>query len=135
MGKSYFEGVAEMQDPQTYAIIGAAVAVHREMGRGFLQAAYGDAMELEMGDQNLPFAREVELVIRYKARPLKCKYRADFVCFAGVIAEIKALSQITGVERAQAINYLKATGFRRALILNFGPDSLQYERLVFGPEH
>ena len=134
MGKGYFDGVAAMRDPQTYAIIGAAMAVHREMGRGFLEAAYGDAMELELRDQNLPFLREVELVIRYKGRPLKCKYRADFVCFGEVIVEIKALAQITGVERAQVINYLKATGFRRALILNFGADSLQHERVVFGPQ-
>jgi GxxExxY protein len=90
-------------------------------------------MEMEMGDQGLPFLREVSLVIRYKGRPLKCNYRADFVCFGDVIVEIKALAQVTGVERAQAINYLKATGFHRALILNFGADRLQYERLVFGP--
>ena len=130
MAKNYFDGVAEVRDPQTYRIIGAAMEVHREFGCGFLEAAYQEAMELELGDQQIPFAPQVELAILYKGRPLKCKYRADFVCFGQVIVEIKALGAITGIERAQVINYLKATGYQRALILNFGTTSLQYERVV-----
>jgi GxxExxY protein len=99
-------------------------------GRGFLEAAYQEALELEFADQGIPFGSQIPLSIRYKGRILKCTYRADFVCFGEVIVEIKALSQITGVERAQAINYLRPTGFHRALILNFGTSSLQYERVV-----
>jgi GxxExxY protein len=87
-------------------------------------------MELELCDREIPYAPQVELAIQYKGRRLKCKYRADFVCFGEVIVEIKALAQITGIERAQVINYLKASGYRRALILNFGTTSLQYERVV-----
>src|SRR4051812_32224532 len=132
MAKDYFGAMAEMRDPQTYRIIGAAMAVHREFGRGFLEAVYQESMELELGDQQIPFARQVQLVIQYKGRPLQATYRADLVCFGEIIVEIKALAQITGVERAQVINYLKATGFRRALILNFGADSLQFERVVLG---
>jgi GxxExxY protein len=132
MGKSYFDGVQEMRDPQTYAIIGAAMEVHRELGRGFLEACYHEALCLELTDRGVPFQPEVDLVVSYKGRELKCAYRADFICFENVIVEIKALAQISGVERAQLINYLKATGKRVGLILNFGADSLQFERVVFG---
>ena len=130
MGKDYFDAVAEIRDPQTYAIIGAAMEVHREFGCGFLEAAYQEAMEFELAERSIPFVPQVELAILYKARTLKCKYRADLVCFGEVIVEIKALAKITGIERAQVINYLKATGYKRALILNFGATSLQYERVV-----
>ena len=132
MGETYFDGVQEMRDPQTYAIIGAAMEVHRELGRGFLEACYHEALRLDLSDRGIPFQPEVDLVVSYKGRVLKCTYRADFICFGDVIVEIKALAQITGVERAQLINYLKATGKRVGLILNFGADSLQFERVVFG---
>src|SRR4051812_39529731 len=128
MGGDFLDKAAEIRDPQTYRIIGAAMEVHREMGRGFLEAGYQEALELELFDQRIPFASQVPLVIQYKGRPLRCTYRADLVCFDEIIVEVKALAQITGVERAQVINYLKATGFKRALILNFGATSLQYER-------
>ena len=130
MGKGYFEALEQQRDPQTYAIIGAAMEVHSEMGRGFLEAAYRQALRIEITDRSIPFAPEVDLDIYYKGRLLACKYRADFICFGNVIVEIKALGQITGVERAQVINYLKATGYKVALILNFGAESLQYERVV-----
>jgi len=132
MGKDFFDAVSEMRDPQTYAIIGAGIEVHKQLGRGFHEPAYQEAMAMELTDRRLPFQREVQLTIRYKGRPLCCTYRADFICFENVIVEIKALGQITGVERAQLINYLKATGFRVGLILNFGAESLQYERVVWG---
>jgi GxxExxY protein len=89
-------------------------------------------MAIELTRRTIPFAREVPLFIQYKGQTLDCSYRADFVCFENVIVEIKAIGQISGIERAQLINYLKATGFRVGLILNFGTDSLQFERVVFG---
>src|SRR4051812_28386852 len=106
-----------MRDPQTYQIIGAAMEVHRELGRGFAEAVYQEAMSMEMEDRQLPFVPQLELVVRYKRRSLKCTYRADFVCFGSVIVEIKALGKLSGTERAQVINYLKATGYRVALLL------------------
>jgi GxxExxY protein len=130
MGKSYFDGVQEMRDPQTYAIIGAAMEVHRELGRGFLEACYCEALKVEFEQRSIPFQSESKLKITYKGRELPCTYRADFVCFESVIVEVKALGQLTGVERSQAIHYLKATSFKVALLLNFGTDSLQYERIV-----
>src|SRR5439155_25172194 len=101
-------------------------------GRGFLEAAYCQSLAIELVTRAIPFAPQVPLVIRYKGQTLDCTYRADFICFDNVVVEVKALGQISGVERAQLINYLKATGFRIGLILNFGAESLQFERVVFG---
>jgi GxxExxY protein len=132
MSKGYFDAIEQARDPQTYAIIGAAMEVHRELSCGFLEQVYCQAMAIELTRRTIPFAREVPLFIQYKGQTLDCSYRADFVCFENVIVEIKAIGQISGIERAQLINYLKATGFRVGLILNFGTDSLQFERVVFG---
>ncbi len=117
-------------DPRTYAIIGAAIQVHGELGCGFLEAVYQEALALEFGRQGLPFAAQVELPISYRGRPLDASFRADFICFDEVIVEVKALSALSGVEDAQVINYLEATGLQVGLLLNFGTKSLQHRRLV-----
>jgi GxxExxY protein len=120
----------EARDAQTYAIIGAAMEVHRRLGPAFLEAVYQEALGIELREHGIPFEREVEIPILYRATQLACTYRADFVCFSDVIVELKALKQISEVERAQTINYLKATGKKRALLLNFGTSSLQRERFA-----
>jgi len=125
---------ADPRDPQTYAIIGAAMEIHRQLGHGFLEPVYQDAAVVEFPLHNIPFEREVALSIKYKGIVLPSRYRADFVCFSDIIVEFKALARLSSLEEAQVLNYLKATGFRRGLLLNFGAPSLQYRRLVWGYE-
>ena len=117
-------------DPQTYAIIGAAMSVHRELGPGFLEEVYHEALAIEFSEQGIPFLQEVMLAISYKGTPLRKTYRADLICCENIIVELKALPDITGKEKAQVINYLKATNHDRGLLLNFGSKSLQYMRLT-----
>ena len=118
------------KDPQSHAIIGAAMEVHRELGRGFLELVYQTALALEFQDRRIPFKAEVALPVRYKGKVLTCGYRADFVCFEDFLVEIKAISKLTTADDAQLLNELKATGYQRGLLLNFGSRSLEVKRLV-----
>ncbi len=121
-------------DPQTYAIIGAAIDVHRTLGCGFLEAVYQEALAIELTANSVPFQTQVELPIAYKSYRLASQYRADFICYGRVVVEIKALSQISGPEEAQLLNYLKATKLPIGLLINFGAASLQYRRRILTAE-
>jgi GxxExxY protein len=117
-------------DPQTYAIIGAAMEVHSVLGPGFLEAVYQEALAVEFLERGVPFAREVTIPVSYKGTQLACGYRADFICYSQVLIEVKALSRLTEIEQAQIIHYLRATGLPRGLLINFCAPSLQYRRFV-----
>ena len=121
----------QQRDPQTYVIIGAAMEIHKRLGHGFLEAVYQEAAVLEFTHKKIPFKREVQLPITYRETILPTAYRADFVCYGEIIVEFKALARLSSVEDAQVLNYLKATGFQRALLINFGAPSLEYKRLVW----
>jgi len=120
----------DQRDPATYAILGAAFAVHRELGCGFLEGVYRAALSIEFRLRGIPFQNEVGLPIRYKGERLPLGYRVDFTCFESVLVEVKALATIGPIDHAQVINYLHASQYERALLLNFGASSLQYRRLV-----
>jgi GxxExxY protein len=119
-----------LRDGQTYSIIGAAMAVHGGLGHGFLEAVYCEALSVELAERSISFEREVPSPIRYKGNLLATAYRADFICYSSVLVGLKAIRQLSGADEAQVINYLKATGLNRAILLNFGAPSLQYKRFV-----
>jgi GxxExxY protein len=120
----------ESKDPETYAIIGAAMEVHRVLGCGFAESAYQDALAIELQQRNIPFQREVPLNIEYKGQKLNTAFRADFICFNRVIVELKALTRLGPIEDAQLMNYLKVAGMPVGLLLNFGARSLESKRMV-----
>ncbi len=115
---------------EAYKVVGACMAVHRELGCGFLEAVYAEAFEMELQAQGIPYKREVPITIEYKGKPLKKSYLADFICFDKIIIELKAINQLESVHESQVLNYLKATGLKLGLLVNFGEQSLKYKRIV-----
>ena len=120
-----------MRDKKTYSIIGSAMEVHRELGSGFLEAVYQEALEKEFINQGLPHSSQPAVKIYYKNQPLNKTYQPDFICYDEVIVEIKAMDKLSGVEHAQLINYLKATRLKVGLLINFGSKSLEHKRFVY----
>jgi GxxExxY protein len=119
-----------VQDPQSYAVIGAAMQVHRVLQRGFLEAVYQEALAIELADRDIPYVREALFTIYYSGRRLTQQYRADFLCFEDLVVETKALGRLTSREEAQLLNYLKAAGLTRGLLIDFGGVSLEVRRFA-----
>jgi GxxExxY protein len=116
---------------EVFEIIGAAIEVHKELGHGFLEAVYQEAVQIELTQRNIPFEAQRSLRIRYKDQMLKKEYVADFICYGKIIAELKALDELTGKEESQLLNYLKVTGLRVGLLINFGSvGKLEWKRFI-----
>ncbi len=122
------------RDPQTFAIIGAAMEVHSHLGPGLPESSYGGGMAIELQLRGIPFVTEVPCPVSYKGRRLPGHHRADFVCFDRVVVEIKAKSMVGPAEHAQVLSYLAASGRKVGLLLNFGGAKLSYHRFVNGTE-
>lgn len=108
-------------EKEVYAIVGAAIDVHRVLGSGFLEAVYHEALELELAERSIPFVSQSPLRINYKTHLLQNRYVVDLVCYDSVLVELKALDRLTSREESQTLNYLKASqGTRVAVLINFG---------------
>ena len=116
---------------EVFAIIGAAMEVHNELSSGFAEAVYQEAMEIELAERGISFERQKSLRIIYKGRALQKSYIADLICCGQIIVELKCQKQMGKPEISQAINYLRATGLRVAVLINFGdPGRLDWQRVV-----
>ena len=116
---------------ETYDIVGAAMDVYNELGAGFLEAVFQEALELELKSRSIQAIRQVELPIYYKGQPLQKHYVCDLLCNGQILVELKAISTLTTADDAQVLNYLKASNMRLGILINFGsPKGLQWKRLV-----
>ncbi len=116
---------------EVFAVVGAAIEVHKELGNGFLEPVYQESLEIELALRKIPFVAQERLHLFYKGIELRKEYIPDFVCFGEIIVEIKALNILTNIETAQLINYLKATKLRVGLLINFGASGrLEWKRFV-----
>lgn len=114
---------------ETYNIRGCMIKVHKELGCGFYEKVYHEALELEFKASGIPYKREQKLQIFYKGEPLNLDYVADFICYDKIIIELKAVSELNEIHFAQVLNYLKATNLDLGLLANFGEQSLHVERV------
>ncbi len=116
---------------ESYLIIGACFEVYKEKGFGFLESVYQECLEIEFGLQNIPFVSQKNLNIDYKGILLKSRYIPDFICYDKIILEIKAVTALSVEHKAQVHNYLKATGHKLGLLVNFGHyPKLEHVRIV-----
>jgi len=115
---------------ECYNVIGCCMEVHNELGCGFLEPVYQEALSLEFTQQKIPFEKEKILDVSYKGNLLSKKYIADFLCYNELIVELKAVDKLAPEHTGQVLNYLKATGLKIGLLVNFGTTKLQYKRVI-----
>ncbi len=116
-------------EEETKQIINACMEVHNELGNGFLEPVYQEALEEEFKIRSIPYEREKLLPIVYKGKTLKKEYFADFICFNEIVVELKAVSVLSKPHKAQVLNYLNAANKKIGLLINFGATSLKWERI------
>ena len=119
--------ITNTYDKELYAIIGAAMEVQNEMGDGFLELVYHDALNIELGLRGIPFETEKPIAINYKGKPLERTYKADLVCYDQIVVELKSVEKLKAEHTAQLLNYLKATGSPMGVLINFGERPLRYK--------
>jgi GxxExxY protein len=123
--------VVIVYEAESYGIMGACFEVYKCMGRGFLEAVYQECLGIELTERGIPFVPQQQLPIVYKGRTLLQFYKADFVCYDKIIVEVQAITELTEGHRPQVFNYLKATGMRLGILVNFGSyPKLEYDRVV-----
>ncbi len=115
---------------ESYSIIGACMEVHKELGKGFSEIIYGDALEIEFTKRKINYLREKKFKITYKGIVLPHYYISDFVINDKIILEIKAISELTNSHIKQTLNYLASSKLKLGLLVNFGEDSLNYKRII-----
>ena len=120
----------KVNDPRSFAVIGAAMEVHREPGCGFLESVYHEAMKMEMTERGIPFQSEPKSEIYFKGKNTGKYFVPDFICYNALVIELKAEKKLIERDEAQIINALKATKLRVGLLINFGEMSLKYKRYV-----
>jgi len=118
-------------EQETYNIIGCCYEVHKNLGPGFHESVYQEALEIEFLSEGIPYEREMLLNVFYKGQKLNKTYVADFVCYEKIILELKAVDSIHPEYISQVINYLKATKHQLGLIVNFGSKRLQQKRVIY----
>mgnify|MGYP006298903121 CR=1 FL=1 len=120
-----------LYEEETYAIRGAVFEVYREMCSGFLESVYQECLERELIQRGIQFSRQQPIALSYKEEPLEQTFAADLVCYGAIIIELKAVKELAAVHRAQVLNYLKCTGYRLGLLVNFGNfPKAEVERIV-----
>ena len=120
-----------IEKDKTYHIIGACYEVFNHLGSGFLEPVYQEALAFEFSARNIPYEREKLIQISYKGHTLDKQYCADFVCYQDIIVELKAVTELNSIHKAQLFNYLKATGYKLGLLINFGEEMVKFERVVY----
>ena len=120
-----------IHEQESYQIMGACFEVYKAMGRGFLEPVYQECLEIELEERGIPFVAQHELQIVYKGRTLEQTYKPDFICYGKIIFEAKAVTELADAHRAQVFNYLRATGMRLGILVNFSSyPKVEYERIV-----
>ncbi|SEA69014.1 GxxExxY protein [Psychroflexus halocasei] len=119
---------------ESYKIIGCCMTVHNELGAGFLEAVYEEALEKEFQRQQIPYQKQVKLDLYYQGQKLQKKYRADFICYDKIILELKVVQNIPLAFYKQLRNYLKATNLELGMLINFESSSLTYKRILNKPD-
>ena len=119
-----------LYENETEKIIKACMNVFNELGNGFLEVVYQEALAIEFGIMNIPFKKEAKIEVYYKGNKLNKEYYADFICYDKIIVELKCVSRLVNANKAQVLNYLHGTKLVVGLLVNFGESSLKWERLT-----